>query len=211
MPVDPQTTDPHTPPVPAHSIAEAFLYVSIARCPRCDAGPLKAAGELVRDAGAVGGWRLPVACGACRRESTLYYEIDPPPSRADVVDVRLNPTPHRSRAIDLLGWLTLFRTILKASQDCADKSEARRLAAEAIQCLDEALKFYDEGNDLPPREAFFTAESRSRFETHPEQFLRTKWLHHRSLLPNLFARTQPGPTPSGKRRWWRFWRREPSP
>jgi hypothetical protein len=64
-----------------------------------------------------------------------------------------------------------------------NKTEARRLALEAAQCLDEALKFYVEDNDLPTKDTFFHHGSRQRFRDHPEQFSRQRLLHLRSKLP----------------------------
>ena len=63
------------------------------------------------------------------------------------------------------------------------KTAARKLSLEAAQCLDEALKFYEEDNDLPPNDAFFHAGSRDRFRDHPQHFSRQRLLHLRSKLP----------------------------
>lgn len=219
MPEAPSDAE-QTPTVTVHSVAEAYLYAMIAPCPVCAAGPLTAEGNLTAASDRADAWRLTVSCRACRARDDLRFRIDPPPTRSEAASDRINPTSARSAAIDLLGWMTLFRTIVGTAHAATDKQEARRLAGEALQCLDEALRFYDADNDLPPREAFFTEQSRRRFQDHPEQFLRSKLLHHRSLLPNAAARTVPSQSPPvdpscpgesraerPPRRWWRFWRR----
>ncbi|NLE57208.1 MAG: hypothetical protein GX616_02525, partial [Planctomycetes bacterium] len=59
----------------------------------------------------------------------------------------------------------------------------RRMRIEAAQCLDEALKFFDEDNDLPPREAFFTEKSYRRFLERPELYTRQRLIEMRSPSP----------------------------
>jgi len=65
----------------------------------------------------------------------------------------------------------------------AERSARRRLQVQSAACLAEALKFYDPDNDLPPEEAFFTAESRRQFRARPELFARDRIIGLRARLP----------------------------
>jgi hypothetical protein len=96
--------------------------------------------------------------------------------------------------------------IIEAATRETDKTQARHLGIEAAQCLEEALKFYDDvGNDLPPPEAFFTEVSRERFRDAPEQFSKRRLIGLRAKLPSMRVMRR-SITSRGKRRWWR-WRR----
>jgi len=104
----------------------------------------------------------------------------------------VNPTAEPSQILDLGQWLTLFRMLTETAGHEASMTDARRLSLEAAQCLDEALKFYDDAdNDVPPVEAFFGEDSRDRFKAHPEQFSRRRLLHLRSKLPTPWPK-RPG-------------------
>ena len=122
---------------------------------------------------------------------------------------RINPSPEPSRIIDVGQWLTLFRVILEAASQAAGRAESRRLGYEAAQCLDEALKFYDEDSDLPPEDAFFHEATADRFRSHPELFARQRLLAMRDKLPSLDAmeRRLAG-KPTRPRSWWRRWGRD---
>ena len=198
---------PDTPLV-AHSLAEAYLYLMATPCAACGKGLLK--GE---DARPIEGDRDPmvvsiaVACGACDAREEYRFELpqglgtDPNGGPAVV-----NPTDEPSKAIDVAQWITLFRMIAEAAAKETDKVEARRLGLESAQCLEEALKFYDDAdNDLPPSEAFFHATSRERLAKTPEQFSRQRLIELRAKLPTIavmrsHAATEHKPR---KRRWWR--------
>lgn len=188
-----------------HSIAEAYLYVKTLTCPACGKGPLRTPGDITRHTTAESGWRLAAECLACRRMHVAGFIIEPPPTRQQAASDCINPTPEPSEAIDLLGWLQLFQTILKASQEEADREAARRLAWESAQCLDEALKFYDEGEELPRESAFFSDTSKARFREHPGHFARSVWRQRRIMLPH--ARPREAPSGPADSRWWHFWKR----
>lgn len=194
---------PDLPVVTVHSVAEAYLYLMVRPCLDCGRGPLKQRGDLTRTAAARGGWLLPAACGACGHRVELAFDIQPPPTREQARSDTINPTAERSQAIDLLGWITLFQTILAESQKQTDRQLARQLAWESAQCLDEALKFYDGDQELPAADAFFSDAARDRFRAHPEYFARSKWRERRLLLPD--GRTRDAAAPRPRRRWWRFW------
>ena len=193
--------------IQVHSIAEAYLTLMASHCKRCAKGPLKQQGGLTRTDASPGGWALATKCAVCGGEGSIDFAIDPAPTRERARSDQINPTPQRSNAIDLLGWLTLFQTILAKSQEQDDKQSGRQLAYEAAQCLDEALKFYDGENELPGEEAFFAEASRRRFRDHPQQFARSKWRQRRLMLPDVKATTRP-PHERVTRRWWQIWRRD---
>ena len=117
----------------------------------------------------------------------------------------VNPTDEPSRILDVGQWIMLSRMLLEAGSKEAEKGRARRLGIEAAQCLEEALKFYDElDNDLPPPEALFDDASRERFRDAPEQFSRRRLIELRSKLPTTLA-TPSSPSAPKKRPWWRRW------
>ncbi len=192
--------------IPVHSVAEAYLYLVATPCPACQRGALAQTGDLTKAGGAAARWTLATRCGSCNVAETLQFAIEPVPSREQAQSSRINPTSEPSQAIDLLGWLSLFQSILGAAGKAKDKAEGRQLAIEAAQCLDEALKFYSPGEELPPPEAFFSQASRQRFASHPQQFARSKWRERRLKLPDIDARTMAAAA-DRPRPWWRFWRR----
>ena len=172
-------------PLVAHSLAEAYLYILATPCATCGRGPQRG-GEAQPYADPAAAMTVGVAatCGACQSLTPMKFRLSGapqavPPDRVPVV----NPTHEPSRMLDLAQWLTLFRMMTEASGQEENKTAARRLSLEAAQCLDEALKFYEEDNDLPTKDAFFHDDSRERFRNHPEQFSRQRLLHLRSKLP----------------------------
>src|SRR5437773_1032171 len=93
----------HVPPqgvLRAHSVAEAFLFVSLTYCPECSRRPIRAAGDLVVR---LPDWVLPISCGGCQRATELRFQIDPPPNPAQAA--RINPTSQPSNLIAPAGWL----------------------------------------------------------------------------------------------------------
>ncbi len=191
-------------PISVHSVAEAYLYLMATPCPRCHRGAVAQDGDLTRAGGTPASWTLATRCGSCNAAETLRFVIDPPPSREQAQSNAINPTRESSKAIDLLGWLSLFQSILGAAGKATNKAEGRQLAIEAAQCLDEAFKFYEPGEELPGAEAFFSETSRQRFASHPQQFARAKWRERRLKLPDTDARTMAAAT-ERPRPWWRFW------
>ena len=196
-------------PLIAHSLAEAYLYLKATPCPACGRGP-RGASETHRLEPFANRALLSieVKCDACRAASTMIFELPLELAGAGADSDIVNPTNEPSRIIDVAQWLTLWRVISELSGRETDKVEARQLALGAAQCLEEALKFYDEvDNDLPPPEAFFHDSSRCRFQDNPEEFARRRLINLRSKLPVMSAVTS-GPSPTGrepKTRWWRRW------
>ena len=176
--------------LPANSLAEAFLYILVTPCAACGRGPIRgeAAEKLPSAADSV---RVTVRswCPVCGATPSLSFAL---PSDASLEKPQtgavVNPGGRPSRLIDLPHWLTLFRMIVEAAARETDKVQARHLGLEAAQCLEEALRFYDdEENDLPGDEAFFSDASRLVFHRRPEQFSRQRLMNLRSKLPSADA------------------------
>jgi hypothetical protein len=193
------------PVTTVHSVAEAYLFVMVRRCAACGEGPVQTQDNLTRATSARDGWTLSTVCAKCKNSESLQFIIEPEPTRTEAASNRINPTSKRSEAIDLLGWLTLYRTIIESAKKQEQPAEMRRLAGEAAQCLDEALKFYEPGDELPPAGAFFSQDSAQRFRDHPQQFARSRWMHERSRLPETSVLTR-GSASAGKPPWWKFWK-----
>lgn len=192
-------------PLSAHSLAEAFLYVMVTPCSACGNGSLKA-GIANRsdpvDAGIT--ITIPATCSKCNSTVELAFELSELPETDPTQPATVNASSDPSRIIDLAQWLTLARMILEAASKETDKQQARHLGMEAAQCLEEALKFYEEDNDLPEPNAFYSAPSRVRFEQQPQLFSRQRLINQRAKLPTMgVMRTRVTSAPK-KRRWW-FW------
>jgi hypothetical protein len=198
-------------PLVAHSLAEAFLYLMATPCSSCGKGLLRGAeAHPLPSQGEGMVLSIPVTCGACEHATELTFELPHglgtdkeggPPA--------VNPTDRPSRIIDVAQWITLFRMITEAAGKESDRMEARRLGLEAAQCLEEALKFYDDrDNALPPPEAFFHKASRRRLRENPEQFARQRLIDLRAKLPSMAVmRSRLSPSDrKRKRRWWRWGR-----
>jgi len=196
-------------PLLAHSLAEVYLYLMVTPCGHCRRGPLRGGEARPFQDGATTGVSVEATCGSCHRGKELRFELPaeelaaarttPPDSAA-----RINSGTETSRIIDVAGWLTLFRVIADAAAKTKDKVEARKLAYEAAQCLEEALKFYDRENDLPPETAFYNETSRRLYREHPERLARSRLIDLRAKLPAIDAmEKQLAASRNRKRRWWR--------
>jgi len=189
-------------PLIAHSLREIGLYLRATACPTCARGPLIAkkpvdAGEpsdegqrrqaanaalvpveaLCRACGATTDWTFSVQRGADPSEGT--------PGNA------INDGDEPSRIIDVGQWIMLSRRFMEDADRETDKVRARNLRIEAGECLEEAVKFYDDpDNDLPPAGAFFHETSRKRLRQAPEQFSRRRLIELRAKLPSPFTRNK---------------------
>jgi hypothetical protein len=136
----------------------------------------------------------------------MTFQLSERPSDEDgQLAATISSVEEPSRILDVGQWIMLFRMITEAAGKKTDKARTRHLGLEAAQCLEEALKFYDDlDNDLPPPEAFFTEASRERFKTHPEQFSRRRLVELRSKLPNLSV-MRSCLSRAVKKPWWRRW------
>ncbi len=201
-------------PLIAHSLAEAYLYLMATPCASCGGGPLKGGDATSLGAGAANGvppqthqWRIEATCNACRTAVTSTFQVPgsrEPTSAGPAQTTVVNSTDEPSRIVDVGQWIVLFRLITEAASKETDKVQARHLGLEAAQCLEEALKFYDEpDNDLPPPEAFFTVASRERCRRAPEQFARRRLVELRAKLPTIsYMRARL--SGEKKRPWWRW-------
>jgi hypothetical protein len=197
----------------AHSLAEAYLYLMATPCTSCGRGPLRGSNARITDPAngppSTGAHRTQTAavearCGACRTVTVFTFRI---PQQTEQADERLgaliNPTDEPSRILDVGQWIMLFRVITEAAGKEKDKIQARHLGIEAAQCLEEALKFYDDpGNDLPPPEAIFTEPSQRRLREAPEHFSRRRLIELRAKLPTMSAMRASLSKPR-KKPWWR--------
>ena len=194
-------------PLIAHSLAEAYLYFEATPCSTCQKGPLRAPAAPRFDcAGDKTIVSIEVRCHSCQAATTMTFELPGEAAEGGRESDEVNPTDEPSRIIDAAQWITLSGLLSELAARETDKGEARQLALGAAQCLEEALKFYDEvDNDLPPPEAFFHDSSRRRFRENPEEFARRRLINLRSKLPTKSA-VLSRPSPSGresKKRWWR--------
>ncbi len=200
-----------------HSVAEAHFYLMATACTSCGQGPL--VGQEAHPVDAAPGlvpegdkkesenvtvrlWRITVTCAACQSVTSPTFQI--PRELAGVPageTVVVNPTDEPSRILDVGQWIMLFRMITERAARETDKIQARHLGLEATQCLEEALKFYDDlDNDLPPPEALFTDASRTRFRKAPEQFSRRRLIDLRAKLPSQSAMR--ASLSAKKKHWW---------
>lgn len=199
-----------TPPLIAHSLAEAYFYLMATPCPDCGKGNL-IGGDARGVAGEGGTDRITIlaTCKACGNRRALLFDLPHGLGTDAGGDLRVvNPSEKPSRIIDVAQWITLFRVITTAAATkSVDKAEARRLGLEAAMCLEEALKFYDDAeNSLPPSDAFYYESSRQRFADHPEQFARQRLIELRAKLP---SRTQMRNRIAAdeQKKGWRWWRK----
>jgi len=152
---------------------------------------------------------VPVACHQCGQRQELTFALSDWPDSApettlptlDGVTV-INPSDDPSQIIDVCGWLTLHGMIVEQARSVDDRAVVRRFQIVAGLCLDEALKFYDEDNDVPPAEAFFRDSSRKQFRDRPELFALQRLIDQRTALPSLI-REGDSKTKSKKHGWSR--------
>ncbi len=198
----------------AHSRAEAHLYLTVTPCPNCSAGPWEITAEQENAETAQPNRVLLARCVHCRTEKKFLFDLsDQPEAQSDdspTSSVELiNSTPDPSRIIDLGQWMSLFYLHVEAAA-AAGRADARRVGFQAAQCLDEALKFYTEDDELPPKSAFFVASSRQAFAEHPEKFARQRLRDMRSKLPDLRVMAAKVARDAGAKQkipWWKFWKR----
>jgi len=191
----------------AHSLAEAYLYLRATPCASCGQGPLSGSdAKLTAETGFGVRVGMRATCGSCGRATNITFHLAERPSDdSGQCAGAISSVAAASRILDVGQWIMLFRVTTEAADKETDKTRVRQLGLEAAQCLEEALKFYDDlDNDLPPPEAFFTDASRERFKTHPEQFSKQRLIELRSKLPSLSA-MRSCLSRSDKMPWWRRW------
>jgi hypothetical protein len=203
--------DAPSPALVVNSLAEASLYLMLTRCRSCGehVDPV-----LTRGSSEPGAIRLevPVVCRACAHPDLVRFDLQ----RVGAAEVAMglsgwaeaaargeappiNPRPEPSRLIDVAGWCKLHMLLVSAGARArsdapaagADRLAARQMEIQAGQCLEEALKFFEPGEQLPPPGAFFSERSRREFREHPELFLRERLVSLRAALPVAWAAGQP--------------------
>ncbi|NOS99087.1 MAG: hypothetical protein HOP29_00480 [Phycisphaerales bacterium] len=193
-------------PLHAHSLAEIHLYFMATRCPDCGHGPLRSLPD--QPAPPINPFDVTAECAACRHRHTLRFSVPHRESRDEASHLYavVNPTDEPSRILDVGQWIVLFRVVLEAAEKEPRKIEARRLGYEAAQCLEEAIKFYGDG-DVPPASAVFTDATRAHLREQPDQYSRKRLIDMRAKLPTLatLQKRFGQSSNAGKRPWWRFW------
>ena len=199
------------PPLEAHSVAEAHLYLMATPCKLCGTGRTRCEAGRVGTCPVRGLLVLPTRCESCGFDSEFTFSVPDEPV-ADVADddlatARINPGATPSCIIDVAQWLVLFRVITEAAAAQSDPAEIRRLGYEAAQCLEEGLKFYPEDTDLPPPEAVFHERSRQQLRERPDLFARSRLIDLRAKLPTLTQMERRLQSPGHKRarKWWKLW------
>ena len=191
----------------AHSLAEAYLYLMATPCAACGKGPLRG-GDAVRvGTGPVLIMRIDAVCAACHGPRQLHFQLTQGLGTTGTgAPAVVNASDEPSEIIDVAQWITLARVIAEAAGRETNKGRARHLGLEAAQCFEEALKFFEDFNDVPPQSAFLLESSRQHFREHPEQFSRQRLVERRAKLPSTQAmRARIAHAP--KRRWWPFGKR----
>lgn len=192
-------------PIPAHSIAEAYFYLLVTPCPACESGPRHAQSVQTEEEHIDAILRFESMCSSCQERTSLRFCIDSQWIAAKEPPV-VNPSDEPSKIIDVAQWLTLFHTLIGKAGELEDKIESRRIGYEGALCLQEALKFYEQDNDLPPKSAFFSDKTREHALKQPEMFTRQRLIGLRSKLPNLSVMAERLESRrTGK--WWQFWKK----
>ena len=192
----------------AHSIVEAYLCLLVRLCPVCRHGAREV--DPPESADEVGRIRIRATCTNCGAANVGEFVAPGSVSPVDPISssMPINPTPARSSLIDVGQWLTLSGLMLSAAEQTPDAQEGRWCKVRAAQCLDEALKFFAEGNEVPPKGAFFAEASQRAFRDHPQKFTRGRIIDLKAELPTLesFSHSSRAPRAThGKRTWWKFW------
>jgi len=192
----------------AHSLNEVRYFLRVQPCEDCGKGPWEAAGGPVSAAGG-GAVNVTAQCRTCHGEREFEFTCEDPSIGAADGDERINPTSQPSHIVDLGQWLSLYDLMLVEAEAAASPFEAHRAACRAALCLEEALKFYEDDDELPPEGALFSHASDLAYHEHPEAFAQQ---HLRDLLiklpsPHTVAPATVERAPSiSHHKWWQFWK-----
>jgi hypothetical protein len=188
-------------PVRVHSVAEVYLWLMLQRCAACAQGPVMANPAL--QSSEENHIRMATRCGACGATAEAVFEVlgqvswpklhgqvpvDEPGRhrRLDVASgltATINATDEASETIDVTGWLTLASIIAETARVETNPSSTRVFNFQVSRCLDEALKFYLPGEELPPANAFFDESALRQFRERPELFARSRLIGWKGRLP----------------------------
>jgi hypothetical protein len=191
---------------PAYTINEVMYFLSVTPCHACGKGPLVPArrhpeftpGEP---------FELPGQCSQCGGVVSFTFTVDLPLDREWPDSEFINPSDEPSRIIGLAQWLSLFYTLVEHAAGQGPQG-SRRTGLHAALCIEEALKFYDADDEMPPPEAFLSGTGRDAFQRQPEKFSQSRLRAMRDKLPGLHTitrRIERDVNPPEKK-WWQFWR-----
>src|SRR5437867_9753289 len=105
---------PRDEPLPARSLAEAYLYLMVTPCAVCEEGPLRAGDATSGREGGRLQVEVPVTCAACGERGSRHFEL-PLEARDTMHQNRISADATVSQIIDVAQWLTLFRIITEAA------------------------------------------------------------------------------------------------
>lgn len=195
-------------PLRAHTFNEVRYYLMVSPCGSCGKGPWEI-GDVGGNPGGELQGSVPARCRHCdaEREFAFSCEFDLP-SRGVEAEA-INPGDEPSEIIDLGQWLSLFYLLIESAASERSEPATRRDGYRASLCLEEALKFYEGDDELPPDSAFFSPRSMAARREHAENFAREKLRNMQAKLPSPGAmrRRIRRDQSIAKRRWWQFWRR----
>jgi len=145
-------------------------------------------------------------CKECDREHGFRFRLadDVPTHDRDDLYPVINTSDVPSQILDVGQWIMLSQLMLERTKHEPQRIEARRLEYQAGQCLQEAIKFYDD-NDLPPESAIFVEDTRRRRRAHPEMFSRRHLCEMRAKLPQAINPNCSTVQPDVATPWWKFW------
>ncbi|NOX58328.1 MAG: hypothetical protein GXP29_05640 [Planctomycetes bacterium] len=192
----------------AHSLVEAFLYFRVTPCAICCVDRLEP-GEPTPIEGR-SEFTLVAVCRNCGGSEECQFSVPMLPPRFERYDPvsgtqAINLGPSRSSLIDLVQWVTLHDVLLEQCASTPDSAEARWLKIRAGECLDEAMKFIDDGSESPTGNATFVESSTRVLAERPDRYTRSRLVGLRSKLPVDEAFDGARAAHQPKRAWWKFW------
>ncbi len=193
-----------------HGFAELTLFAAVAPCRACSRRGLVIGDVRVEQDAAGNSFVADASCAQCGEETSLEIRVRPcdpahlRPAAVRRIPMIINPTGEVSEWIDAAQWLTLYRMAMEAAAAQPERRLSRAVLIEAGQCLAEALRFYPADSDIPPKSAFFTAETLERFREHPHVFARQRLVELAAALPTSTV-DPPVPVLSNRpagTKWW---------
>jgi len=191
-----RSSDPETIRIAAHGMAEEHIFIDNMQCTGC--------GERCVHRHT---HHFPCTwiaqCQACKKTYEIVSEAslimtDEYKQTLNTGDTRsigryqkrVSHTHEPSNIIELPQWLDMAGFMLSQMDDFATRGEQASdgytfAEFQAVQCLQEALKFYTAQEEFPPREAFFSEEAYASYlaDTTPfsQQALRSILSRQRTL------------------------------
>jgi hypothetical protein len=166
----------------ARSLAEARFYLEINPCRSCRNGRLEIDQIETEDRHIDHVLRFEAVCQRCGHRHVQRFRIDASLAEPQEPPI-INPTSVPSQIIDVAQWITLAHLLATRSESPGDRQSAHQAACWAGLCLEEALKFYEDPNELPPDSAFLDAVRRRQARAYPQQYARTVLIDLRRRLP----------------------------